>query len=90
MASELKLLGRNADEKRRFMEEIGDTFVFWPKPEDQIANIHWITEKARDLQKNIYFCSIDYAKAFDCVDHKHNGTHLLRKKKNESQINSVN
>ena len=48
---------------------------------DQIANIHWITEKARELQKNIYFCSIDYAKAFDCVDHKHNGTHLLRKKK---------
>ena len=36
---------------------------------DQIANIHWITEKARDIQKNIYFCFIDYAKAFDCVDH---------------------
>ena len=36
---------------------------------DQIANIHWITEKVRDLQKNIYFCFIDYAKAFDCVDH---------------------
>ena len=36
---------------------------------DQIANIHWITEKARELQKNIYFCFIDYAKAFDCVDH---------------------
>ena len=35
----------------------------------QIANIHWITEKARELQKNIYFCFIDYAKAFDCVDH---------------------
>ena len=37
---------------------------------DQIANIHWITEKAREFQKNIYFCFIDYAKAFDCVDHK--------------------
>ena len=37
---------------------------------DQIANIHWIMEKARELQKNIYFCFIDYAKAFDCVDHK--------------------
>ena len=37
---------------------------------DQIANIHWIIEKARELQKNIYFCFIDYAKAFDCVDHK--------------------
>ena len=35
----------------------------------QIANIHWIIEKAREFQKNIYFCSIDYAKAFDCVDH---------------------
>ena len=36
---------------------------------DQIANIHWIIEKARQLQKNIYFCFIDYAKAFDYVDH---------------------
>ena len=36
---------------------------------DQIANIHWIIKKAREFQKNIYFCSIDYAKAFDCVDH---------------------
>ena len=35
----------------------------------QIANIHWITEKAREFQKNIYFCFIDYAKAFDCMDH---------------------
>ena len=35
---------------------------------DQIANIHWIIEKAREFQKNIYFCFIDYAKAFDCVD----------------------
>ena len=36
---------------------------------DQIANIHWITEIAREFQKNIYFCFIDYGKAFDCVDH---------------------
>ena len=36
---------------------------------DQIANIHWIIERAREFQKNIYFCLIDYAKAFDCVDH---------------------
>ena len=36
---------------------------------DQIANIHWIMEKAREFQKNIYFCFIDYAKAFGCVDH---------------------
>ena len=36
---------------------------------DQIANIHWVIEKAREFQKTIYFCFIDYAKAFDCVDH---------------------
>ena len=36
---------------------------------DQIANIHWISEKAREFQKNIYFCFIDYVKVFDCVDH---------------------
>ena len=38
-------------------------------PRDQIVNIHWIIEKAREFQKNIYLCFIDYAKAFDCVDH---------------------
>ena len=37
---------------------------------DQIANIHWIIKKPREFQKNIYFCFIDYAKAFDCVDHR--------------------
>ena len=36
---------------------------------DQIANIHWIIEKTTEFQKNIYFCFIDYDKAFDCVDH---------------------
>ena len=36
---------------------------------DQIANIRWITKKGREFQKNIYFCFIDYAKAFNCVDH---------------------
>ena len=36
---------------------------------DKIANIHWIIKKAREFQENIYFCFIDYAKAFDCVDH---------------------
>ena len=36
---------------------------------DQIANIRWIIERVREFQKNIYFCCIDYAKAFDCVDH---------------------
>ena len=39
------------------------------KTRDQIANIRWIMEKAREFQKNIYLCFIDYAKAFDCVDH---------------------
>ena len=37
---------------------------------DQIANVRWIIEKAREVQKNIYFCFIEYAKAFDCVDYK--------------------
>ena len=36
---------------------------------DQIANIHWIIKKAREYQKNIYFCFIDSAKAFDCINH---------------------
>ena len=43
---------------------------------DQIANTHWITEKPREFQKkkkNIYFCFLDYAKAFDCVDHNNCG-----------------
>jgi len=40
---------------------------------DQTANICWIIEKAREFQKNIYFCFIDYGKAFDCVDHKQTG-----------------
>ena len=45
---------------------------------DQIANIHWIIEKAREFQKNIYFCFIDYAKAFDCVDHSQSGKFFKR------------
>ena len=44
----------------------------------QIANIHWIMEKAREFQKNIYFCFIDYAKAFDCVDTINCGKFLKR------------
>ena len=36
---------------------------------DQIASIHWILEKAREFQENVYFCFIDYTKTFDCVDH---------------------
>ena len=39
------------------------------EPEIKLQNIRWIMEKAREFQKNIYFCFIEYAKAFDCVDH---------------------
>ena len=45
---------------------------------DQITNIHWIIEKAREFQKNIYFCFINSAKAFDCVDHCKLGKFLKR------------
>ena len=45
---------------------------------DQIANIYWIMEKAKEFQKNIYFCVIDYAKAFECADHKKLGKFLKR------------
>ena len=45
---------------------------------DQISNIRWIIEKAWEFQKNIYFCFIDYAKAFDCVDHNNYGKFLKR------------
>ena len=45
---------------------------------DQIANIRWIMEKAREFQKNIYFCFIDYVKAFDCVYHKKTGKFFKR------------
>ena len=48
------------------LEKVEDQIV---KGRDQIVNICWIMEKAREFQKNIYFCFIDYAKAFDCVDH---------------------
>ena len=44
------------------------TVTFIKGDRDQIANTHWIIKKAREFQKNIYFCFIDYAKAFDCVD----------------------
>ena len=51
--------------------ELPDVQLDFEKAEetDQITNICWIIEKARDFQKNIYFCLIDYAKTFDCVDH---------------------
>ena len=51
------------------LPEVQDGFRKDKRTRDQIANICWIIEKAREFQKNIYFCFIDYAKAFDCVDH---------------------
>ena len=54
-------------------QELTDRCTSWilkrQRTRDQIANMCWITEKARQFQKNIYFCFIDYAKAFDCTDH---------------------
>ena len=51
---------------------------------DQIANICWIIEEAREFQKNIYFCFIDYAKAFDCVDH--NNFHTVENSERDENI----
>ena len=53
----------------RELPDFQDGFRTGRETRDQIANILWIIEKAREFQKNIYFCFIDYAKAFDCVDH---------------------
>ena len=49
--------------------DVQDEFRKGRRTTDQIVNIHWMIEKAREFQKNIYFCFIDYTKAFDCVDH---------------------
>ena len=53
----------------RELPDVQDSFRKGRGTRDQIANIRWIIEKAREFQKNICFCFIDYAKAFDCVDH---------------------
>ena len=53
----------------RELPDVQARFRKGKRTRDQIANICWIMEKAREFQKNIYFCFIDYAKAFDCVDH---------------------
>ena len=53
----------------RELSDVQDGFRKRRETRDQIANIRWIIEKATEFQKNIYFCFIDYAKAFDCVDH---------------------
>ena len=51
------------------LPDVQDEFRKGRETRDQTVNIHWIIEKAREFQKNIYFCFIDYAEAFDCVDH---------------------
>ena len=53
----------------QFVQDVQAGFRKGRRTRDQIANIHWIIEKARGFQKNIYFCFTDYAKAFDCVYH---------------------
>ena len=51
------------------LPDVQDGFRKGRGTRDQVANIRWIMEKPREFQKNIYFCFIDYAKAYDCVDH---------------------
>ena len=53
----------------RELPDVQAGFIKGRGPRDQIANICWIIEKAREFQNNIYFCFIDYAKAFDCMDY---------------------
>ena len=71
-ASKIMLKIRQARLQQYVNRELPDVQAGFRKgrgTRDQIANIHWIIEKAREFQKNIYFCFIDYAKAFDYVDH---------------------
>ena len=53
----------------RELPDVQAGFIKGRGARDKITNIHWIMEKAREFQKNIYFCFIDYVKTFDCVDH---------------------
>ena len=71
-ASKVKLKILQARPQQYVNRELPDVqagFIKGRETKDQIANIRWIIKKAREFQKNIYFCFIDYAKAFDCVDH---------------------
>ena len=65
----LKILQARLQHMNRELPDVQPGFRKGRGTKDQIANIRWIMEKAREFQKNIYFCFIDYAKAFDCVDH---------------------
>ena len=72
LASKVMLKIIQARLQQYVKQEIPDVQVGFRKgrgTRDQIANIHWIIEKAKGFQKNIYFCFTDYIKAFDCVDH---------------------
>ena len=64
------LQGRLQQYVKQEISDIQAGFIKGRGSRDQIANKLWVIEKARKFQKNIYFCFIDYAKAFDCVDHK--------------------
>ena len=67
----LKILqGRLQQYVNRELSDVQASFRKGRGTRDQIANIHWIIVKVREFQKNVYFCFIDYAKAFHCVDHK--------------------
>ena len=66
----LKILqARLQQDMKRELPDVQAGFRKGRGTRDQIANIHWIIKKAREFQENIYFCFIDYAKAFGCVDH---------------------
>ena len=65
----LKILQTRLQYVNRELPDVQARFRKGRGTRDQISNIHWIIEKARVFQKNIYFCFIDYAKAFDCMDH---------------------
>ena len=71
----LKILhGRLQHDVNQELPDIQAVFGKGRGTRDQIVNIHWIIEKAREFQKNIYLCFTDYAKAFDCVDHNWKNT----------------
>ena len=62
-------MGKARDLFKKIRDTKGKFHAKMSTIKDRIANIHWIIEKAREFQENIYFCFTDYATAFDCVDH---------------------
>ena len=65
----LKILQTRLQQVNRELPDVQAGFRKGRGTRDQIANIHWIIKKAKEFQKNIYFCFIDCTKSFDCVDH---------------------